>query len=195
MKDYTMDQYTIQSYFKSLCNSFYIAYEQIKRLEEKKKEIEDAFPQEELETVNMLLENYSKLEKYKAVVQVCSKEELKQKKEQLEALKSIYEQNQEEQKHSWDFWTDKLWNDSYHRIEDILETIKRENYSIIVTKKEEVFTLMAFYRDYYVEFYRIINVEEKYLECFPTDDMSKEFLEAYISENDEEMHKIYSKYF
>ena len=33
MKDYTIDQYTLQSYFKSLCNSFYIAYKQVKRLE------------------------------------------------------------------------------------------------------------------------------------------------------------------
>ena len=46
MKDYTMDQYTMQSYFKSLCNSFCIVYKQVKRLEAKKREVETIYPEE-----------------------------------------------------------------------------------------------------------------------------------------------------
>lgn len=34
-----MEQYELQSYFKSLCNSFYIAYRQAKRLEKEEQEI------------------------------------------------------------------------------------------------------------------------------------------------------------
>ena len=47
MKDYTMDQYTLQSYFKSMCNSFCIARKQVKRLEEKKKEVQALYPEDE----------------------------------------------------------------------------------------------------------------------------------------------------
>lgn len=38
MSEYKMSQYELQSYFKSLCNSFYIAYDQVKRLEKEKRE-------------------------------------------------------------------------------------------------------------------------------------------------------------
>ena len=33
MSEYKMNQYDLQRYFKSLCNSFYIAYENVTRLE------------------------------------------------------------------------------------------------------------------------------------------------------------------
>lgn len=194
MKDYTMDQYTLQSYFKSLCKSFYIAYKQVKRLEEKQKEIEATNPQDELKTVNMLLRNHESLKKLGTIVQVCSEEELEQKKEQLENLKSVYEKKCEELEGPKKFWSGRLWNDCAINIEHVIESIKKRNYTIIVTSKEEVFALMAFFRENSVEVYRIINVEED-LSCFPTDDMSKEFLEAYISCNADNMDKICKKYF
>lgn len=40
MSEYKISQYDLQSYFKSLCNSFYIAYEHVKRLEKEQKRIE-----------------------------------------------------------------------------------------------------------------------------------------------------------
>ena len=40
MSSYTMEQEVLQSYFESLCNSFYIAYEQVKRLEKEMDELD-----------------------------------------------------------------------------------------------------------------------------------------------------------
>ena len=55
--DNTMDEYTLQSYFKSLCNSYTIAYNQVKRLEEQRDKLETTFcPCQELEIVENLLQ-------------------------------------------------------------------------------------------------------------------------------------------
>ena len=51
-----MDKKALQSYFKSLCDSFYIAYKQVKRLEKQQDELEETEPCSELEIVNKLLE-------------------------------------------------------------------------------------------------------------------------------------------
>jgi len=50
-----MEQYELQSYFKSLCNSFYIAYEQVKRLEKEEDDLIESYNEEDLEMINMKL--------------------------------------------------------------------------------------------------------------------------------------------
>ena len=50
-----MKQYTLQSYFKSLCNSFYIAYVEVKRLERELKEADSTVEEENLENVKEVL--------------------------------------------------------------------------------------------------------------------------------------------
>lgn len=50
-----MKQDTLQSYFKSLCNSFYIAYAEVKRLEEELEKADSTVEEENLEKVKEVL--------------------------------------------------------------------------------------------------------------------------------------------
>ena len=50
-----MDRYTLQSYFKSLCNSFYIAYAEVKRLEKECDETDSTSEVETLEAIEKVL--------------------------------------------------------------------------------------------------------------------------------------------
>ena len=47
-----MKRDTLQSYFKSLCNSFYIAYAEVKRLEKELEEVDSTVEEKNLEKVN-----------------------------------------------------------------------------------------------------------------------------------------------
>lgn len=59
MNEITMEQDALQSYFESLCNSFYIAYTQVKRLEREEDELYNSTPSEsELDMVKGLLKMY-----------------------------------------------------------------------------------------------------------------------------------------
>ena len=149
---YTMEPYTLQSYFKSLCESFCIAYKQVKKTEKLQAEEEKEFNDDELKAINTQLAYPSR------------------------------------------FWSDKLWNLA-NQIEGIIGIMKSENCTIIVTDKKEIIALMAFFRSCSVENYRIINLSEEYLESFPQDEMSQEFLNAYRTAKCDEMNKVFYKYF
>lgn len=197
MSNYTMDQYTLQSYFKSLCNSFYIAYIQVKRLEEKEEELEGSCPYEELEFVEKLLKiSVPEGLEQKYMAPKYSKEELEKRKEELEQAKKEYDEKYKELNWAIRFWNAFLWGKEGKNIAFLLEEIKKRYFSVIVTSKEEVIALMAFFREHSIEEYRIINTDEQYLKSFPTGEkMYEEFLAAYRSENDDEMNKVIKKYF
>lgn len=208
MSRYTMDQYTLQSYFKSLCNNFCIAYAQVKRLEKKKEELKNSFPNEEMKLVDSLLKiSVSEELEQKYMTPKYSKEELEKRKEELKvANKKKYDENCEELVWPKQFWSQILWNISAESIVLVLKQIKVSNFSVIVTSKEEIIALMAFFREYPVEKYKIINTDEQYLKFFPTGEkMYEEFLQAYLLEveadakgihdGSEPMKKVIEKYF
>lgn len=60
MSKYKMNGYELQSYFKSLCSSFYIAYDQAKRLEEQREslEINNQLKDEERQELKELIRNW-----------------------------------------------------------------------------------------------------------------------------------------
>lgn len=197
MSNYTMDQYTLQSYFKSLCNSFYIAYKQVKRLEKEMDELDSTCLDEELEMVKSCLQVYKTEEwQQKYIIQKYSKEELEKRKEELEQTKKEYDEKCKELERSYRFWNNSLWEGEAKNIWRLLGTIKEENFSVIVTNKEEVIALMAFFRERSVEEYRIINTDEQCLKSFPTGEkMYEEFFSAYCLCDDEEMKEVIHKYF
>lgn len=161
MSNYKMDQYTLQSYFKSVCNSFYIAYEQVKRLEKLEDELESTCPGEELE---------------------LAKKEYDEKYKELQDPKWL--------------WNELLWKTAGRSITILLKQIKEEDFSVIVTSKEEIIALMAFFRGISVEEYRIINTDEQCLKSFPTGEkMYEEFFSAYCLCDNEKMEKVIKKYF
>lgn len=197
MSKFIMEQEVLQSYFKSLCNSFYIAYSQVKRLEKEMDELDSTCPDEELKTVKSCLKVYE-LEEWqqKYIVQKYSKEELEKRKEELELAKKEYDGKFKELEWTYMFWNNSLWEGGVKNIFRLLGTIKDYNFSIIVTNREEIIALMAFFRERSVKKYRIINTDKEYLKSFPTGEkMYEDFFTAYCLADDDEMEKVIKKYF
>lgn len=156
MSDYKMSQYDLQSYFKSLCNSFYIAYEQVKRLE---------------------------------------KEE-----EGLKAEEQEYGRKFRELSKIRNYWEDNMYQD-YEAIKSVLYTMKENGFLIIVTTKAEIYALIKYYSCYKVKYFPIINMDEKYMQAFPTgEELYDDFLSAYKEALDKDcvpdaMDLLEDKYF
>lgn len=201
MSDYKMTGYEIQSYFKSLCNSFYIAYDQVKRLEKEKKELNDNYDETDLETVKSLIEMESRVTiPNKYVTLKYSRSELLKEKALLEAKAQEYERKYKELDDTCSFWSDNMWQD-YEAVKSTLYTIERNNFSIIVTTKEEIYALMRFYYEHTVEDYAVVNIEKEYREAFPTgEELYDDFMLAYQEALDENglpdtMSTLYEEYF
>ena len=196
MSKCTMDEYTLQSYFKSLCNSCYIAYKQLVRLEEEMDELNSTCPDEELEMVKSCLQVYKSEEwQQKYIMQKYSKEELEKRKEELELAEKEYDEKCEKLDRPKQIWSNLFWK-NVKNIAEILAIIKENYFSIIVTSKEEVIALMAFFKDHDLSNYRIINTDEQYLRSFPTGEkMYEDFYAAYCLNDDDEMKKVIQRYF
>lgn len=196
MNNCTMDQYTLQSYFKSLCNSFYIAYKQVKRLEGQQEKLDRESPKEELKIVGQLLKISATEEiQEKYISKKYSQKQLKEKKEMLEISMNEYEKKTKELEISEEYWLKKLW-DNVHEIKKILSTMQEKGFTIIVTSKEEVLAFMALFEEKSMKKYRVINIEEQYLKSFPADGkMYEEFFAAYCLEDESQMQKVIQKYF
>lgn len=93
-----------------------------------------------------------------------------------------------------DFWT-KEFIRCETRISEILKVIYERKFHIIITSREEVYALISIGYSSGPRRFRVINTKEEYLRSFPEDEMSKEFLEAYLSEDDEKMIEVINKYY
>lgn len=201
MSEYKMNQYDLQSYFKSLCNSFYIAYEQVKRLEKEEDDLRESYNENDLETVKGLLgiEEYITIPN-KYITLAYSREELEKEKKRLEAEKQEYERKIEAIGKIYSFWSIKM-RDKFEIIKSVIYRIKDEGYSIIVTTKAEIYALMRFYYEHTVEDYAVVNIEKEYREAFPTgEELYDDFMLAYQEALDENglpdtMSTLYEEYF
>lgn len=201
MKYNTMNEYTLQSYFKSLCNSYMIAYSQAKRLEEEKKELRKDFPYEELALVESLLAlsqlSTSTTLKEKYVEQKFSQEELEKRKEKLKMQKEAYGVEKEQIEWQLEFWNDKM-RDIRKHITNLLYRMKTESFSIIITSEAEIVVLMAVFSresNAMEKFASILNTNEEYLKSFPTSELCQSFFRAYQLKNEKEMQQVIQKYF
>lgn len=194
MEKFTLGREILQGYFESVCKSFFIAYRQVKRLEAKDKELEEKYPKGELEVVNILLDN-SIPESLRKELGLCSDEKLEEKKKEYERLEEEYKQKSKDLEESRRFWNRQLWQNCAKQIYTIISEMEEQEIPIIVTSKTQIVVLMAFFRDAKLEDDEIIDVSEKALSSFPTDEMSQEFLKAYLSKDDAEMKKVIKKYF
>lgn len=194
MEKFTLEREILQSYFESVCQSFYIAYTQVKRLEAKDKELKEKYPKEELEAVNLLLDN-SIPESLRKEMGLWSDEKLEEKKKEYEQLEEEYKQKSKELERPMIFWDSQLWEKSDKQIESIILEMKKQEFSIIVTSKVHIVALMAHFKSERLQDNEIIDVSEEALSLFPQDEMSQEFLKAYLSKDDDEMEKVIEKYF
>lgn len=166
----------------------------MKRLEAKEEELEEKYPQEELEAVNLLLDN-SIPESLRKEIGLCSDEELEEKKKEYERLEEEYKQKSKELEEARRFWGNELWQKCAKQVESVISEVKEQEFFIFVTSKEKVIVLMAFFRNAKLEDNEIIDVSGDVLSLFPKDEMSQEFLKAYLSKEDAEMKKVIKKYF
>ena len=202
MSEYKMNQYDLQSYFKSLCNSFYIAYEQVKRLEKEKKALVNDYNEEDLEMVKSLLEiSVADSTQNKYITYKYSREELEKEKERLEAEEKEYERKIEKLETVLSEWAGNMRKVSKEIAETIYQ-IKNNKFSIIVTTKAEVYALIRFYStwNYSVKEYPIVNMAEEYRPVFPTgEEVYEGFLYAYEEDmkcdSNVFMSRIFDKYF
>lgn len=194
MENFTLERDILQSYFESVCKSFYIAYTQVKRLEAKDQELDETNPKEELEVVNMLLDN-SIPESLRKEIGLCSDEELEEKKKEYERLKEEYKQKSMKLEGARRFWGNELWQKCAKQVESLISKVKEEEIFVTITSREEVVTLIAFFRYAKLVDNEIIDVSEEALSSFPKDEMSQDFLKAYLSKEDAEMKKVKKKYF
>lgn len=202
MSEYKMNQYDLQSYFKSLCNSFYIAYEQVKRSEKEEDDLTESYNEEDLEMVNNLLEiSVADSTQNKYITYKYSREELEKEKERLQAEEQEFDGKIEELDKIRVYWVEHMQK-IYEEIKSVINTIKYNGFSIIVTTKAEVYVLIHFYSnwDSTVKQYPIVNMKKEYREAFPTEEeIYDDFLYAY--EEDMKcgksifMGRIYDKYF
>ena len=191
-----MDQNTLQSYFESLCNSFYIVYVELKRLEKEEEDLEQTNPEDDLEAIRALLAIPEKNEICKKYVkQEYSKEQLEKEKRKLESILEEYEMKKKELKTSKKD-VEKAYSFIIEAISSAIYTIANNNFTIIVTSEKEIIALMYFFRENRVSKYRVINTKEEYLSKFPSDkEMYKEFFDAYCNCNSEIMKEVCRKYY
>jgi len=199
MAEYEYNQYTMQTYFKKLCDSFYVAYKEIKRIKEMYEELEKTDPQLELEMVKRILkisalEEGEKFEG-KYISHKYSMQELEERKTELAELKEQYEKDSKKLNEASEFWSE-LYEQNVEQISRLLKKIHKKGFQVIVTSKEEVFALMEFFSSNSVKKYRIINIDENCLKSFPTgEELYTEFYRAYCLEDTSRMEEVVQKYF
>lgn len=202
------NQYNLQSYFKSLCNSLYIAYDQTVGLEIQKEILIDNYQNGTIQIINSLLnsesvehiknkfikgeesceeiiEEISRLSKY-------SYEELIKERERL--LK--YRKNIEELETISIYWRQKMKENDI-QIQDIIKEIQNNKFSIILTTRQEVFGIIRFYLFNNIKDYPVINIEDS---ISTQEEIYNDFMLIYKQalQNDnvlEDMILLYNKYF
>lgn len=206
MSEYKMNQYDLQRYFKSLCNSFYIAYENVTRLEKEYYALINDYNEEDLEMVNNLLEiSVADSTQNKYITYKYSHEELEKEKERLEAEKQEFERKTEELNKILSYWSDSMLKD-FENIKRVLYTIKHNSFSIIPTTKAEIYALIYFYGycDHAVYKYPIVNVKEYSKKVYKEkvyetgSEVYAEFLDTYehgLKNGFSYMPNLYKKYF
>lgn len=185
-----MNGYTLQSYFKSLCNSFYIVYVEVKRLERELEEVDSTVEEENLKKVKEVLTAMKDTESpiHKYISFKHTEAELEAEKAELEQIidqKDLESKNMNEEKAFWSEWMWHLENEIWR----VLLQIERMEKTIIVTSKEEVYALMFVYRS--ERLISILNTKEQYLEPFPkSDKVCCDFLKIYLTENVRKMEEF-----
>lgn len=188
-----MNVYTLQSYFKSLCDSFYIAYAEVKRLEIGLEEVDSTVEEETLEKVKEVLTAMEDTESpiHKYINFKHTELEMEEEKARLEAIINQKNEKSEsigEEKKVWSKW---MWN-LKEQIYRALLQISREKQTIIITSKEEIYALMFVYRSEGT--IRVLNTKEEYLISYPKNDkICYDFLENYLGGNEKKMKEFYEE--
>lgn len=174
-----MDFDAIQSYFRTLCKSYYVAYKQLKRLKKECDKVIKESPGNELTEIRnlqklCLSEEHSK----KYLSANFSKQELAKEEEELS--KKSAECREKFKKIEYEF---EKWNENREKLMEAIikamETIRSYNYEITVKSKAEVIVLIDLCKrkGCFVE----IASNDEAMKLFPKKDkLCAAFLEAYL---------------
>lgn len=191
-----MHPYTIQSYFKSLCDVYYIAYQNRNRLLEQAEELKTFDRTPELIVIEKLkqLELTDEIKK-KYFSEDFSKEALGQIQEKLRQEMEEYMEKKQIINKEFSYWKEQMAGLEKQIIETIKTAVKN-GYYIIITSKNQIIPLISLFYKNEIKGIRFINMEEDLLRLYPVgDETCEEFFKAYSSEDYEKMLELYKKCF
>lgn len=181
-----MDFEAIQSYFRTLCKAYYIAYKQLKRLKSEYRKLLKTCPANELQEIRRLQNLCLSKENSKKYLSAnFSKEELAKQEEVLTRKLEKYRKKEEEirsEYSTWDMQREKLMEaiiKVVYTIEE-LQMKDKECYKIVIKSEEEVIVLIDFcHKEGHVE---IASKNTEDIKLFPKKNkLCVDFLKAYLN--------------
>lgn len=194
MSKYSTRGEVYQSYLRNMCETFCIAYREVKRLEKEIKELQENSQTEEYKMVRELLKIQVPEEILKKYIdRRYTVKYLEKEKERLKHIKNESDKKKNEVQGVLNFWITE-YCDILEKITNIIEKIEKEKILITVTCEEEIIGLMKYFDGNSVKVHRIINQDKQDLKVF-SEEIYKEFYEAYCKEDDCKMKEVIRKYF
>lgn len=191
-----MDFEAIQSYFRTLCKAYYIAYKQLKRLKSEYEKLLKTCPENELQEIRRLQNLCLSKENSKKYLSTnFSKEELAKQEKVLTRKLEEYRKKEKEIRSeytTWDIHREKLME----AIIKVVNTIKKlqmedkEQYKIVIKSEEEVIVLIdVCYKEGNVG---IASKDTEDIKLFPKKNkLCVDFLEAYLNDRYYEINWLY----
>lgn len=191
-----MDQYTMQSYFTSLCDAYYIAYLKRRLLLKEDEELKQMDKTKEIDVIGKLKElNLTDEIKNKYFLETFSKEKLGEIQKKLQKEQKKYKKKKERINKEFSYWRQQMAGLEKQIVETI-KLIEENEYHIIITSKKQIIPLIALFYKTEISGSRVLNMEEEFLRLYPVGDiLCEEFFRAYSLENYEMMNELYKKYF
>lgn len=195
-----MNKEAIESYFRSLCKLYYIAYEQMKRLEKEKDELNQTYPGDDLDEIHKLQQLCLSEEQSKKYLSPdFSEEELAKEEAQLSKILEEYLKKEEKidiEYVEWKERKERIMNLIVEVVQAINDEEEKDNkyYKISITSREEVIVLinLCIRKRFIVE---IFSKDKESIDVFPTEDeLCKKFLEAYLENNYKKVWDLYDIY-
>jgi len=188
-----MHPYTMQSYFKSLCDAYYIAYENRNRILREDEELKKFDKAAEMKVVEKLkeLELTDEIQcKYFSTG--FSKDELGEIQRKLQEEQEEYRKKKEKLNKEFSYWKQQMAGIERQMIETI-KVIEENGYYIIITSLKQVICLIALFYKNEITGTKVITTDKEFSKIYPQDDISTEFFTAYETQNNELMKKLYKK--
>lgn len=191
-----MDQYTLQSYFTSLCDAYYIAYSKKNRILKEDEELKKTDKTAEIKVIEQLKELHITDEiKKKYFSEGFSKEELGEIQKRLQEEQEEYKKKKDKINKDYSYLRQQIAGLEKQIVETVKE-VEENGYTIIITSKKQIIPLISLFYKTEISGTRVINMEEEFLKLYPTGDkLCEKFFKAYSSENNEMMIQLYTEYF
>lgn len=191
-----MDQYTLQSYFTSLCDAYYIAYSKKNRILKEDEELKKTDKTAEIKVVEQLKElDITDEIKNRYFSEHFSQEELGKIQKRLQEEQEEYKKKKDKINKDYSYLRQQIAGLEKQIVETVKE-VEENGYTVIITSKKQIIPLISLFYKTEISGTRVINMEEEFLKLYPIGDkLCEEFFKAYSSENNEMLIQLYAEYF